>query len=1263
MFPHIRPLTTGVDTGAGFTGGANNDTFTAATTSTGAQTWTAGDNLNGGTAGTDTLNITNTAAGTLGAGVTTTGIEIVSITATGSTTVEAASFAGVTNVTNTGSTAAVTVNGLKAIPSVSVIGTSSATTVTVDAAVVAGAADALTLNVNGAATTASTVTVDGIETVNVATSGSATGSATLETQIALTVASTSLTTLNVTGTTAATLAANLLGATATITGTVTSDAGAHNVAITADATDKLSVSMNAGNDWVGIGNIAAIHTIAGGDGTDTLDTSAAISLVTGANITGFEGVTIKGGVTVALPTGTTGNTVSALTIPAGAGGTLTGFAAGGTVNLTLGGAAIVTNTTGWTGTTDAITVNVGATSGNGSTGTLTASAVSATLIDVATINNLQAGSDVSARSVGVTSANLTTLTVNSGGAAPITITGGGVLLKTINAAGVGGTTTFVASATNTLPAGFSFTGGAVGSTLTGFTGADTLTGGAGNDTITGGVGVDSMTGGAGADTFVFNVNATGAIVSSLAAPDTIVGFTTGTDKLQIAQTITAFLPGPFATVSAAQAAAAADGRGNLAYFVTGESNLYVVAAATGIATGVNPADTVIYMPGVTALTSADLQLGSQGVSTAATITLSAAAANLSNTVSTNVTSSALTTGLDDTITSSGAFMVNSTVNGGAGNDTLTISGATTAGVVGAAYTAVMSLAAAGPAGAGAGATVTSIETINFTGNTDGAADGTGILTMPALAGLAVANTSVATGSIVTMGAGAGQTFTAAAASATGANTVVLGAGTGQRVTTTSTGLTTVAMGGGINNAVTVSGTGGMTVTALGGAAGQVVTNSGIGNSTLTATGVAFTATLGAGTDRVTLPTGTITATIAASTGTDTLALVDASNISGATISGFEVLDLSVVAANTVTMTPTQLAAFTGTNLINGTNDIVTMSEAGTVTGQPVLLQYVLAGATPSIFTVHGSALDNSVTGGNTGGGATGNTYNFSTRLSAGDTITGSTGTADVLNITGSGIGSASVTAIETINFTTSTVAQTFETGVIALPATGTINAAASTVAVTIDASLLNLTGSGTIIDGPSNDTINAPTVDAERVLLTLTLSSGGGDTVIISDAGNAIGDSGVRINNFTAGLGAGGDTLDLRTAAATAFNSASINFVTLAAVGTVNRNTIVEINQAVAATTSLTATADGGLVDQAIAAAFTTGNAAATLVGVDEGARTVFVVLYGAGAAFGTAGIYSVLLAAADLRAADIATTDVIVELIGVLNNVTADSLVASNFA
>jgi len=330
-----------------------------------------------------------------------------------------------------------------------------------------------------------------------------------------------------------------------------------------------------------------------------------------------------------------------------------------------------------------------------------------------------------------------------------------------------------------------------------------------------------------------------------------------------------------------------------------------------------------------------------------------------------------------------------------------------------------------------------------------------------------------------------------------------------------------------------------------------------------------------------------------------------------------------------------------------------MSTTGTVTGQPVLLRYALANGAGNIFNGHDSALSIRVTGGNAA-----TTYNLGTRLDAADTITGTAG-SDILNITGSGIGSANVTAVETINFTTSTAAQTFETGAIALPNTGTITAAASTVAVTIDASLLNLTTAGTLIDGPGNDTISVPTDDAERALLTLTLSSGGSDTVIFVDGGNVIGDVGVTINNFTTGVTAAADILDLRTGAATAFNSGPVNFTTLATAGGSGANRIIEINQALATTTSF-ATTDGGLAEAAIAAAITT--LSANLTGANEGARTSFVILYGAGAQADKAGIYSVLFAASNLSAGDVATGDIIIELMGIVNSVTADSFVASNF-
>jgi len=680
-------LTTGVDTT--LVGGAGSDTYTASGT-----TLTAGDVLAGGE-GADTLQVTTTAAAAVGTGVISTGVETISATATvGDLSVDATGFTGVTAVTNNGSTANVSVTGLKAIPAVNVTGTSANTSIAYSSSsLTAGAADAVTVTLNGVGTTASsaaTVTANGIETINVVSTGSASGSS----SSTVTVASDTLTTLAVTGASAAKIAANLVGATATTTGTVTSDDGAHDVNITADAADKLSVSMGAGNDQVRVANMAATHTIAGGAGTDTLNTTAAITTTTGANITGFEAVTIGGGVTVALPTAT--NTVATLTIADAAGGTLTGFAAGGTVNLTTGGNATVTNTTGWTGTADALTVNVGAATTSAALG---ATLVTATGIDTATINNLALSSNANARDVGVSSANLKSLVVTGNQAT--TIRGGGVLLTSIDASGVVGAVTFSATVAT---AGAALTGGSSADAITGGTGNDTLVGGAGNDTLTGGVGQDSLTGGAGADTFVFTANATGNVVSRSATTDTITDFTSGTDKLSITNITsgapTAFL-GNFASLTAAHTAAAADGRAGLAFFVTTENNLYVEASNATL--GVN--DTVINMPGVTALAvnGSDLLLGAQG--TGNTIALASATVPVVNTTASNATSGTLTTALDDVITSSASTaLVGSTaaIDGGVGSDTLTATLAT-AGLLTA-------LNASGTSGVA----LTSVETVNLT---------------------------------------------------------------------------------------------------------------------------------------------------------------------------------------------------------------------------------------------------------------------------------------------------------------------------------------------------------------------------------------------------------------------------------------------------------------------------------------------------------------------------------------------------------------------
>ena len=644
--------------------GAGNDTFDSLNSAT-SQTLNAGDVLVGGD-GTDRLAIVSSiAGGTLGAGVQTTSVEQLSVNAVGATTVEAATMAGVTDVYNNASLSAVTVNALNALANVHVLNTNQDTTVAFAAAAVAGVADATTVLLNGSATNtrSNTVIVNGIETINLVAAGTASGSATTNT----TVTSDALTTLNITGVGAA-VSAGLPGATATVTGTVTSDAGAHDVTITGVvAADKLSVSMNAGNDTVRISTIAATHTINGGDGTDTLVADTAISATTGANISGIEAVSTGVAGTVALPTG---NLINAVTFT-GTGSTVSTVLSGATVSQAATGTNTVSNTAWTTGTADSLTVNVGATgTAAGSTGIITQN-LTANGIETATINNLQLGSDTSARTVGVTGANLATLTVNSAGTAPITIssTAGGVLLKTINAAGVGGTTAFTASATNTLPAGFSLTTGTGGDIVGGFTGNDTLDGGAGNDTITGGVGIDVLTGGAGTDRFVFAANATGAVVSSAFAIDTIKDFVSGTDKLAITNITagpTKFL-GNFTNYSLANASALADTTAGVAFFVSGENTLYVQAVAG--TQGAN--DFAAKLEGVTSIAEADLLLGSVGGSA---ITLSA----LAQSVTATSTTPGATTSFNDTITGTIANVVGATtLVGGTGTDSVVLSDAGT----------------------------------------------------------------------------------------------------------------------------------------------------------------------------------------------------------------------------------------------------------------------------------------------------------------------------------------------------------------------------------------------------------------------------------------------------------------------------------------------------------------------------------------------------------------------------------------------------------
>ena len=1226
--PVAFPLTSNADVR---TTGSGADTFNALYSSTGGMTFQATDSLDGG-AGADTINIQVGVTGTHSA-ASMANIETVSANFSAAGTVSLLGSTGVTTVESSASTAAAAFTNIgSTATALRVTNTAQDANFGFTTAAVAGTADSVTATLS--AVSGGTLTLAGIETVNLASTGSA------NTLTALTAAA--ATTVNVSGDQA--LALGTLGATVTTlnagsntatgtgvsatmgaaaTATITGGTGNDSITISA-ITGDVSIAGGAGNDTVTAATgLTTSDTIGGGDGiADVLSTTAALAEGYTApatrTITGFEQLTLStagsASTTLTAANVDTGITRVNLAGTAGAYG-VTGPAAALTVTSTaaLGGTLTLTDT--GTATTDAATLT---NSGVSNANVFAGAAVTSTGYETLTINSGSASTtNAAAQTLGTV-----TVTVDTGGASAVNFTGannvsaGAISATTINASGMTGSGTFsnTSASVSSNITGTANNDGLVGSTL-----ADTLSGGAGNDTLTGGTGIDRLTGGTGADTFVFGANTSASVVSNLTASDTITDFVAGTDKLSIGQTMNAFL-GNYASLSAAQAAASLDGRTSLGYFVTGDNTLYVVAAPGSSPVATDTA--VVFTAGtVTSLSNTDFGIGAQG--TGNTVALTAASANVSNSVNTRADKT--TTAVDDAISSTAAFMVGSTIDGGAGNDTLTISD----------VTAALDISTV----------VSNVERVVLT------AGNTGTLTLPSTNGMGVSS-----------------------GSSTAAISVALGGGS-QTVTAATSGTTTVAMAG-ASSSVNSSGTGAVTITALGSATGQSVTTSGSGIATVTIDAPQTNLTLSLGAAAADLVTITATDTSAYGSGVsltggtqtgvaDSLIAIAGPagvvnlRLSAANITGFETLNLATNAGIfAVTLTPAQNNGFTGLTVTG--DDTITLSAAGTITGLQTAtandnVLYVLTG-TGNVFNAGTAATvtDYGISGG------TLSTYNFGTSLTAVDTIAGGAG-ADVLNITGSGTGSANITAIETFNFTTSTAAQTFTTGAIALPATGTITAAASTVAVTIDATDLNLTTSGTIIDGPGNDTITLPGADAERVLTTLTLSSGGSDNVIIVDATVAIIDQGVRINNFTTGVAAGADTLDLRSGVTTAVNTGPGNFVTLTAAGGVAAGTIVEINQAAFTSSSLIDVADGGLVETALAGAFTT--TSADLSAANDGASTVFVILYGAGAAAGSAGIYSMVITSTNnLTGGNIATGDISVELIGLLSGITADSFVASNF-
>ena len=928
MSLNTSSLTTGLDAP---TGGAGDDTFSGlASTVAGAtvQTINAGDNLTGGE-GTDTLNIANTSAtATLGQGVTTSSIEKLAVNGVTATTVDATLMSGITSVTNNASLADITVSGLTTIPSVDLNAVSKSTTIGMSTAATVGAADAMTVNLNGAASTANaTLVANGIETFNVAANGSASGALLLGRSVVLT--SDKVSTVNISGSAASSLSVALTGASATVTGTVTGNDASNTVAITAAATDKLSVDLGAGNDLLAVGNISALHTLAGGEGVDTLLFSGATAVIPtlSAKATGFEAVVLSN----AAPASFALADVASVTYSEAAAGTYSGLTAGGTLNLSKGGAASLAATYSatsataavYTGAADSLTVNVGTAT---TTGALGATTVAQAGIESITINNVAAASNVNARTVGIVDGVATTgstksLTVTGSAATTVTASGTAAL-TTVDMSGLAAGATFagtVSKAGATITGGVgddALTGGAGADTIIGGAGDDTLSGGAGKDTITGGDGVNSITGGTGADTlsggagvdtYTFASNATTAATpvatSTASAPDTITNFVSGTDKISITGTYVpqAFL-GNFPNIQTALSAAAATG--TLAYsaaYVTGENNLYVFKNTNGT---LDADDMVIKLTGVETLAASDLYLGSQGAGAAVAFSAPGAVvaqtgASKSTTVLGIASTTAKLTALDDTVTSTVANLVGSTITAGAGSDTLALS-----------ITKTAATGAEGTLSSADIAAVTGIDTITLANFKNSAtvendyditvvdanvADNTTLTVTSSMAGVKADGTQQTAG--VTFNASGLTSNRVLKFTGADANDVVLG-GAGNDVISTGAGVDTITGGAGLNT--------------LSGGAGndRIILNADIASTAKN------TLSGGTGTDTLQIGTGSAARTI---------------DFSASTVGTLENLDMATNTgvANKVTMTGKQYESFTGAITGHGTDDEITLTTVPT----------------------------------------------------------------------------------------------------------------------------------------------------------------------------------------------------------------------------------------------------------------------------------------------------------------------------------------------
>ena len=520
-------LTTGIDSGAAFTGTAYDDTYNAAFFMTNAgvelQTLNPLDSLNGA-GGINTLNAQiNTTVTPLSLA----NIQVVNSTMTVGSTLGLANAGQLTTLNDVGSNVNSTYTGLAATAVNLGVKDASTTGLTTSFQYTTTTG---TQSVNLAVENLSDVAadriiqIDGVETINVTAAGAASFyQLDADAATSLTFAgSTSQTLATTAGTvnvssfngSAATGALNLTVGNQTGIGaadvTVVGGTGNDTLTLTAQVTNQNSVNGGAGNDTFVFGanliantaTAANNYTVIGGDGFDTISaesgTLATINnSVAGAvqSISGVESLTVSNGladdlVLSRIQSGiqqlSTSGTAAArsVTFDSGVSGTIrltgTGFL-GGDLTVVSAGAA----------TSDSISI-VNATVG---TDVFDGRNLTATGVETLSINGGTTTTRIN-QDIGTIGSTSGTTSVNFSGNNNINV--GAITAGSINASGLTGTAALVQVAASVGVT--SITGSGNSDELIGSATATTIDGGAGNDNITGGVAADSIVGGAGNDT-------------------------------------------------------------------------------------------------------------------------------------------------------------------------------------------------------------------------------------------------------------------------------------------------------------------------------------------------------------------------------------------------------------------------------------------------------------------------------------------------------------------------------------------------------------------------------------------------------------------------------------------------------------------------------------------------------------------------------------------------------------------------------------------